>query len=525
MKSIDIVISPVGVEDPLIHIVSINGVHFNIAIQLKAVVLLGECTDKFEYRGINLDVEAVFDRLDSNTSVIETIRRAICSEDGDILSDGGSIKNVAYRGVEFCIIYYLILKYRPLNEETTIRDCIIKVIDGLLKKKAVHINESDARGLVTQILNIQRTSHEMESRVIPITRNQIGDTQDLSQPIWKELYIAHVLRGIGSNAMLLPLVDWAIIRGVNRHLFTDRSVVSDVETGESIEYIRSTVSKQLEIAKGLSLHDVCGDIIKVSKSITDRDYLLGDIAFTTFNIRKRSTIKELLKECSHDIQSFKQLIFQYLHSVSTLARHGIIHNNPSLNNIVHIGHRNPIDTKYYLSDGRVVNIDPPSYQLALTDYSNSILSKEHGNQFDQCRSAIIDELCTAFRCTKDELPKHDSHIFSCYVLYDVVRFCLSVMCMLDTSADSKSHAFIRQMVTTSSKTILDMIKQPDSCRFRIDDPHGGIEWVISLIYESDINGTETPRISLPQFISSGRKRAIVSKYEYISQYASRRILL
>jgi hypothetical protein len=351
------------------------------------------------------------------------------------------------------------------------------------------------------------------------------DTRDLSQRIWKELYIAHILRSVGGNTMLFPLADWAIIRGVNRHLFTDRSIVSDVETGESIEYIRSTVGKQLEIAKNLSLQDICDDIVKVGRSITDQNHVLGDIAFVTFNIRKRSTIKELLKECVHDMQSFKRLIFQYLHSVSILARHGIIHNNPSLNNIAYIGHHKPIDTKYYLSDGRSINIDAPSYQLTLTDYSNSILSKEHGDQFDQCRSDIIDELITAFSCTKDELPNHDNQIFSCYALYDVIRFCLSVIRILNTTTDNKSQQFIRQLATVSSKAILDMIKRPGSCQFSVDAPHGGIEWVISSIYESDINDAKTSHMSLPQFISAGRKRAIMSKYEYISQYASRRMLL
>jgi hypothetical protein len=160
MKSIDVVLSPAGVEDPLIHIVSINGTSFNIAIQLKGIVLLGEPSGGSEYRKFNLDIEAAIDTLDPNNkkSIVQLIKSAICSDAGDITSGNYSIKNIAYSGVDYCILYYLILKQYPDDACSPMVSNMMPVFDKLISAAKIQIDKNQISQTIEQLIptNLER---------------------------------------------------------------------------------------------------------------------------------------------------------------------------------------------------------------------------------------------------------------------------------------------------------------------------------------------------------------------------------
>jgi hypothetical protein len=532
MKSIDVVLSPAGVEDPLVHIVSINDTPFNIAIQLKGIVLLGEPSGGSEYRKFNLDIEAVVDILDPNNkkSIVQLIKSAICSDAGDIASGNYSVKNIAYSGVDYCILYYLISNQYPDDACSPMVANMVSVFDKLIRTAKIQIDEKQISQTIERLINIQNTSSVIESRMLAINRNQIKNISDLSQTIWKEMYIHRILRGVGSQSILQPSIDWAVVRGVNKYLFTNAAVIADVTMGETIQYIQATARKQMELSAELSLGDIGEYSNKLNESTRGLDYTLGDIALIIFNIRRGPSIKEKAKDTSSSIisnlDSFKRVVLQYLHGVSVLARHGIIHNDPSLNNIIDIGTSvEPFECR--LSNGATISIDTPSCNLALVNYTKSILSKEHGAGFDTHKSKIKDELNIVFSSPDRELVDCDDQIFNCYVMYDVVRFGLSMIQLLDRFDSNKiaqQRKFIHDLITHATQVLSNIYDRSDSFQFNVTEPQGSIEWLISKLYEPYVKEGASVHIYRPSFSSTMRNRADALKYEYISQYVSHRMI-
>ncbi len=116
MEIKDAFISPVGVEHPRIHSVLVNGMLFNIAIELQSVVLLGASINSLnsEYRQFNLDAQIVHNLLRERgdhqmIKFFHRIKHAIDNKiKKDLLTvDNNEIKNVAYDGISYVIIYYL----------------------------------------------------------------------------------------------------------------------------------------------------------------------------------------------------------------------------------------------------------------------------------------------------------------------------------------------------------------------------------------------------------------------------------
>jgi hypothetical protein len=327
-----------------------------------------------------------------------------------------------------------------------------------------------------------------------------------------------------------PSIDWAVVRGVNKYLFTDAAVVADVMMGETIQYIQATALKQMELSAELPLNDISKYSTKLNEYTRELDYTLGDIALIIFNIRRGPSIKEKAKDISSSIisnlDSFKRVVLQYLHGVSVLARHGIIHNDPSLNNIIDIGPSvEPIECQ--LSNGATVSMDAPSCNIALVNYTKSILSKEHGDGFGTYKSKIKDELNIVFSSPDRKLVDCDDQIFNCYVMYDVVRFGLSMIQLLDRFDLNKivqQRKFIHDLITHATQVLSKIYDRSDSFQFKVAEPQGSIEWLISKLYEPYIKDGASVHIYRPSFSSTMRNRADTLKYEYISQYVSHRMV-
>lgn len=597
MDTNNIIVSCLGVEDPRVHIISVNGNTFNVAIELQMVVLIGASINSVnsEYRQFNLDANVV-NQLFKNAStnnhadkMFHQIKKALESKmkSNTITLNNAELKNVAFRGIDYAIIYYILIKFYGYSESHfvtlnafTIVIPVLDMFDAILKSEKIHLTAADIKNFANHVMNYQGSGINIGSKLFCITRYQVSNTNDLTHSIWKSMYINRIIRNISIDQrrnLFSPSVGWGLLRCVARHIFTNKNLIDQVSFGENIDYIRHSAIQQNELASELIVGQLYGNALDDIKRLTkdlknatfDIDYSLGDLIITLFykhtgnslfneingfiedcTSKKKLSTDNMVSKIFTNNESFKQLIFQYLFATFQLARHGIIHNDPHLNNVLisknteRSGHK----AEYFLSAGNTLSMNQPELGITLIDYDKSILSHHHTNAFEKTAKIINQEIGIVFDSIKETISHDYNQVFNCYVMYDVVKFGLIMKTLLEDIDRSigkllpkntiKTRTdFLDKMIKLSTNTLHKIYDNSPKFSFDMSISHGSIEWLIMEMFKdyakvnktksSILNANQISKIksssmsNKPEFVSSRRKYADALKYNFLSQYASK----
>jgi len=573
MESRDVLISPVGVEDPLCHILAINDELFNVAIELQSIILMGASikSTHSEYRNISVNaraMKAVIAGNSANKPVNKCFKRlkAIIDKEGVLSYEKNTIKAITKQGFDYALAYYLILRkadyhdgyYDNLNCAPAVV-ALRAVFDKVLAKAkltAIEMKEFDA-----YVGTFDNLKCRVGSKLIYITNRQIHDTSNLSFPVWKTLYIQKILRGISKSKrkhLFLPLIDWGIMRGPMKQLFSNSKIMDTLAFGDHIRYIRTTGATQSRLLKTVIDDDT--QLLKIKKltqeleeASANIDYALTDVAMLRFYPNVGVSLYDAIHEYIDTIKDghrpahtpiissvfdnhgmFKKLVFQYLYSVFLLASNGIIHNDPHFHNIlISKASSSTRVVKYEMSDTQIIEMAPIDADLSVIDFNNSILSHDHRGDFANEVPKIAKEMNIVFAASKKTIHNDPNQIFSCYVMYDVIKFCLIMKQMIaevsssigklaPKSALSQHNEFLDSILKFSINVLSKLFD--DKAKFSYDisqDRAGSIRELITTIYKSSLKNAEHRKPETPELISARRKYTESLRYAFISQCASK----
>lgn len=581
MKSRDIILSPVGIEDPKIHTITVNDHLFNVGIELKGLALIGASYNSInsEYRQFNANILQLKEIIKSN-KLFNLVRKHIIAETkkDELVVGTDSIKNVTTNGLNYAIVYYLTLKaygytenqFITMNSFTSIVP-IMNAFDAVLETKKIKPSQQELKSFAKALYTIDSLDTSLGSKLLCLTRSEVENTNNLMLPIWKVMYINRIIRNIPEiqrNHFFSPSIDWGLLRCATKHVFTNPNLLSKVKFGESIHYIRSTSEKQNRLATRIldnrqELQDIKELTARLKESIVDIDYALDDFILIMFYPNMGNTLyKEVMSlfddargidSLPHNSLStplisnfdvFKQTVFQYLYGVFLLAKNGIIHNDPHLNNILLTKNESNKKFKYQMTSGELISFGFSPINLTIIDFDKSFLSHHHHDNFDVISNIINEEMSIVFQTVKKTIVDDYDQIFNCYVMYDVVRFGLIMTQLLKNAQDNigyllpksglKQHeAFLSNMIKQATK-ILSMIYEPSAkLPFKKASLYGSIEWLIVQLFNSDIkittrdsDSSHVIKIStqmsndIPEFVSSRRRYVDALKQDYLTDYTA-----
>lgn len=579
MKTKDFVISPVGVEDPKLHSVAINDQLINAAIELRGMVLIGASYNSInsEYRRFNAKV-SVCNQLMKNNKLYNQFKKIVFAEiKKDSLKIGNNeIKNVMYHGLDYLILYYLLLKsidsmenqLIAMNSFTTFAPMVI-MFDQLTEQAGIKLSQTELSSLMSNLIKFEGFEDGIGSKLLTVNKNQVEHVNDLSCTIWKSMYINHILRNLPEthgSYLFTPSIDWGLIRGVSKHLFTNNGLLTKIKYSENIRYIQSTSEKQRKLSLKLmdnnqDLRDIKELTTKLQEITRDLDYVLDDLMIVVFYSNGGNTLyKEMVKvfdesssmnklslnslgtQIITSIEIFKHIIFQYLYGVFLLNKQGIIHNDPHLNNILLSKNTSNKRYKYIMTTGEIIAFKQTPINLSIIDFDKSILSHHHHDKFDENMEKINEEMGIVFGSIKKTISSDYEQVFTCYAMYDIVRFGLIMNQLLSNTKDNIGDYIAKSSLDKHEEFLDKMIKLAMSVMSKIYDTnpkfpfkrvglHSGVEWLIVNLFNSNIAMTTresdsshvmkiTTQLSneMPEFVSSRRKYMDALKYEYLTQY-------
>ena len=589
----DVIISRAAAEEPNLHTISVNGMLSNIAIELELIVLLGSSINSVnsEYRRFNVDVrimEQVFKRNTDNKEInkfYEKVRSRIESkQQKDTIKIGKTeLKNVAYKGLDYAIVYYLLIKRFKFTEEHfvdlnsfTMIIPMIKLFDQIL----TDLPMQELKAFAEYVLQFDGVKYQIGSKILCLTHYQIDNTMDLSQPIWKTQYINRILRNIPSSQsqhLFSPSIDWGLLQCVTKRVFTNANLIDKVAFGENINYIRLSAKKQKKLASELMNGQLQGKALENLKKLTIElkeatehiDYALGDIAIVLFYENRGTTIfneismfieeskltgKISSSGLAHSFitnrEYFHQVVFQYLYAMFLLTKQGIIHNDSHLNNIL-LSKSLKTDNQlheYQLSPGKVISMKPSNINLTVIDFDKSILSHHHHNYFDKTAQTINEEVGIVFDTIKKTISSDFNQVFNCYAMYDIIKFGLNMKHLLtdvdqmigdllSTDIIKKHHDFLDKMIKLATDTLYKIYDTNPKLPFDCTRLDASMEWLIMELFNTHSKPNKTKSSVLrasqvvkvysslsddrPEFISSRRKYTDTLKREFIARYASK----
>lgn len=588
MESKDILLSTLGAEEPILHTISIDGHILHIALELQKIVLLGCSINSVnsEYRPINLNAQKVKQlmkgALKKECGLYYRLRNIIYKQvkHNSLIYKQHELKNLSGHGICFSLMYYIILKqlryteeqYVDLNNFALIIE-VINIFDAILDKSG--LASHDLKKFTSTIMFFNESAHRIGSKLLTITRHQIDNTSNLEHSIWKSMYINRIIRNIPMairQTFLAPSLDWGVIHHPSKHIFTNEQLLTKLHFGSNINYIRSTASKQHTLISDLYSSNLKNHDLEEIKQLTmqlkdatiDIDYALNNLSLIVFysnlgktlfnainayveDIKSGSGTKDdhIIKGIFTNLETFKQLIFQYLYCIMLLSQHGIIHNDPHLNNVL-IMTKPASKLEVLLPSGKVMHAGETQFSLTLIDFDKSILSHHHHNFFDKVSGKINEEIGIVFDDVKKTITNNYPQVFSCYAMYDVVRFCLIITRVLqdakqtlagDKNIDiTKQEEFTSTLIKLASDVLYKIFDDEASFQFDINDTHGSITWLIETMFKDYLKTNKTKSSiesvthmskmkssvsnNQPEFVSSRRKFSEKLKYNYISEYVS-----
>ncbi len=578
MDSKDVLISTSGYEEPLAHIISINDTKLTVAFELHSIMLLGSSLQSVnsEYRMINVNTRIVKLLLAGDEKVKGRAFHVACKKidaamKKDMLISGkNSVSSITTHGIHVAVLYFLMCKYFKYGDAEVInlnKFSSVIILFNILNKYITDINKADLKTLAEILLQLDEDIYNVGSKLLLINRYEVEHTNDLSYAIWKELYIYKLIRSIPSKTRanyLCPMIDWAIMKFPSKQLFTNDALITKLNFGANINFIRSTSAQQNRLSHDLIIGSMKQYELNEIKSLTDKlvdatkdiDYALDDISIIMFFPNKQqslySSINHIIdnpkldhpiKNILTDIDVLHQVVFQYMFSVLLLARQGIIHNDPHMNNIL-ISTHEPSKVELGLPDGKIISFGKSEIDITLIDFDKAILSHHHHNFFDVIANRINEEIGIVFDTVKSTIVDDYDQIFNCYVMYDIVRFVLILRKLI---IDMKENILISTDITEHEEFIDNLIKISTDALHKIYDPnakfafstsepHASILWLIEIIFKEHIkiNKSKSSMDTIvrfvdaksfisddaPEFISSKRKYADKLKFHFISEYIS-----
>jgi len=588
METKDILLSTVGSEEPIIHIMSINGVNINIGYELQNITLVGASLQSVnsEYRMININTHALKSLLagdqKQNGRAFYTAKKKIDSslKNNTLTADKNTISGITINGLDIAIIYYLMSKYFKYGDAEMInmnKFSSVITIFNVFNKHITSVNSDDLNAFAKFILQFTDDVYNIGSKLLTISRYQIENTNDLSHSIWKEIYIYKLIRSIPINTRgnyLCPMIDWALIKYPSKQIFTNDALITKLNFGANINYIRSTARHQNKLSHDLIIGSIKQYELNEIKLLTDKlvestndiDYALDDLSLVMFFANKQQSlysainhiidvakdkgadkITHPIKHILTDIEILKQIIIQYLFSVLLLARQGIIHNDPHMNNILISTHK-PTKIELGLPDGKIISFGYSEMDITLIDFDKAILSHHHHNFFDVISNKINEEIGIVFNSVKSTIVDNYDQIFNCYVMYDVIRFTLILRKLIidmhenieisgKQSDINKHEAFIDNLIKVATDILSKIYEQDAKLPFNIAEPHSSILWLIETIFDDHIkiNKAKSSMDTVvrfidaksfisddtPEFVSSKRKYADKLKAYFISEYVTK----
>lgn len=578
----DFIITPFGVEDPKIHTIAVNDQLFNIAIEMKTIVLLGASFNSVnsEYRKFNMNSQTIKEVFRTNKTFLDLKKliTGLMKKDA-LVHENNTLKNVAYQGIDYMLVYYIILKYRNFSEESfvilnsfAILAPAVSILDAVLAEKKFKMDHGNMKAFYDIIFKFEHVPFTLGSKVLTLSRSQVLNSNDLSQTIWKALYIHRIIRNIPAQIrqnLFSPALDWGLLRCSVKSVFTNQSIVQQIVLGERLHYIKTTSDQQAMLASKLfgkshELKDIQRLTSELKEVTGNIDYILDDLLVIMFYPNMGSSFfKEIInlyeqtkrtnKLAVHSLVApfmtnydvFKQVMFQYLYGVFLLAKQGVIHNDPHLNNILLTKNTNHDKFKYQLQSEVIIAFDHCPINLTIIDYDKSILSHYHHNDFADTAHVINEEMAIVFESIKKNIVEDHQQIFTCYVMYDVVRFGMVMTRLLREVEDNlpayftkstlkKHHEFLTNMIKLATGVLMKIYDPNPKFPFKMTGTHNSIEWLIVQMYDSNIKMSTTrgsdkvqtikisPQLSneKPEFVSSRRRYADALKQNYISQYIS-----
>lgn len=570
----EIVISNRGVERPISHIIAVNDKLINIAYELEAIVLLGAPLANTDRRLFNIDVRIARYLLGKESNGVFNRARAKllkAMNTQEVLTiKGNTISNVAYHGIEYFLIYYLLCKHKPMTMELTNNFEYIAeaftMVDTILAP--IKLTAVELKSFADVSLAYHTVGHPIVSKVLSITRSQIFHSADLTQPLWRTMYITRILRNIPTSIRkhyFRPPIDWAFIQCSTKHFFSSPVLKKQAQLGDNIDFIGITAKRQLRAMEDIFDGDGDGDgdgadKLKEVKQITNQlqtkvfamDYTLGDLAMVAFyednGVSFYDEVERALSDSDQtlvtpiltDHEQLKCTVLQYLYALFLLTQNGIIHNDVRLQNVLLI----PLDPSeqrqrriYPLTNGKSVKVAmAPSVNLTLVDFHKALLSQHHYD-FSQFAPIMEQEIRTVLKVVeKKKLTKDYDIMFNCYAMYDVIKFCLLLQLYFDEALQrqkdttvlsvlKKNREWLDNIIKKAKEILQKMFLPVETMNLPFDSKytHGSMQWLIETIYALQIESTSVssdPIIRTPEFVSARRKHAETLKFQYISQYAS-----
>jgi hypothetical protein len=343
-------------------------------------------------------------------------------------------------------------------------------------------------------------------------------------------------------------------------------MLSKIEYGNKIIQVVKNSIKQSQILTSLNIikHFDDDNIINtIDNNIKDNikllheiDYTLDDLCLILFyehkgntlysyfyNAIKSDELNPTLKKILFSETMFKSFIFQYLFATLQLHKNGIIQNDPHINNILIYDHDISENIKFDINFKDIIEINLHNIGLSIIDFNNAILSPYHIGEYTDIYNQINEELGIVYDKTKENIIKNNYQIFSCYAVYDVIRFVLILKKVL---IDLPDH-IISKINKNNIKKYIDFLHSiyilADSILIEIYNPtpklpfdfnkklYGGVEHIILKMFKPyyKLNKSHTSEENIASFIklsfddtsmfvNSDKKTAIDNKNKFISRY-------
>jgi hypothetical protein len=588
--NLDTTIINVGAEDPILHTITFNDQVMPIAIEIQNIVLVGPSYKSVnsEYRQFNFNTHKAKKLIVSSSTapggkvykIIYDKLFAAVKNDKELM-----LKNASYSGISYLVLFYILCKHYKITEvemvsynNFTIIVSLIDIIDKILKNTKVSM--IDIKQLCEWLLDYNNQKNKIEdmrlgSKILTITRNDMLNSNDVLKPIWKIMYINKILKNIVIDDKILlfsPSIDWGFMKTMCKRTFTNKDLLSKIIFGDKINILIETNKQQVQITNNIisnntylhEINDIKDYIVNTKNKLSTLNYILNDIAliliyknngetiYSQMNkIMNKSSDHTLILDTISNTNMFHSFVFQYLFGVLSLAKRGIIHNDPHFNNI--LLESTPIGniSNFEISPGNIISINTAGVKPVIIDFDKSILSKYHHNGFESIADKINEEMSIIFGDVKKTIVDNFDQVFSCYIMYDVIRFGLGLkQIMVDNlknhispshkSQYTKNLNFIEKMIMSATNMLEQIYMSNHKLPFDPSSkPYGSIEWLILHMFKENLKSNKNKSsMSMidqvikmhssngdkPGFIAARRKYADELKYEFLSKYVSQMII-
>ncbi len=552
-------ISPVGKEEPVVHLIAVNDVIHTVAIELHSVVLLPstKILKRGEYRKTNLNAAAIREMLEKPKkapSCFRQLQQAVRSVSvKDEIKGKYLIKNITKQGFDYAIIFYLLKASNNYEINAFItRDTsfyyklLFDTFDDILEKTKTKINDADLKSFEALVTNFPNYAG-VSSKLFLLSLDDITDRDNFRSPVWSALYVNKLLLSIPRyyrRDNFVHVLDWGVVSSANKKLFTDESILSKLDKASDMHRIRELSqiqSRMITNSKCLTTKD-CGTkeaIKSLAESITlfvdNLQLPLNNLSAIIFYENKGPSLlqelvnydgkESLLKHIFKSVQTFKRFVLQVLYAIYLISLRGIVHNNLNLDSII-LSKATGKQKDEFIFYGKTKVVMPPcGVNVSLFDFGLAVLSPKHDKEFMD--SHIKDTITHLLGNNHDKVIKNISNekLFSCFGMHDVVSFgvyLLDELVYFDTLVDKtllgECIDFLKEMLNKAC-IFAEQVYSSKNELVNFKKPGENIRWLIAELYEtSSYDKLITILDKEIQVVSSHAVRAEEMKLEVLANY-------